>query len=97
VFGILLLLIKNHGTVLPEKTTFKGISGFFESLFTLHAEPFFYLGTVTLIFTPITRVLFSIYLFYLNGEKKYIFVTSIVAVILLISIVLGLTFSIKLG
>ncbi len=96
--GIILLLLLNNGTtVTPEKSTITGITSFFDSLFGLHAEPFFYLGTITLIFTPIIRVFFSIILFYKNGEKKFILITSIVAAILTISIILGVTFSLNLG
>lgn len=95
--GIILLLISNNGTMIPEKGNITGITSFFESLFSLHAEPFFYLGTISLILTPIVRVLFSILLFYKSGEKKYIIITSVVAAILAVSVILGITFSLRLG
>lgn len=95
--GIILLLISNNGTMMPQKSSITGITSFFQSLFSLHAEPFFYLGTIALIMTPIARVLFSILLFYRTGEKKYILITSIVAVILAVSVILGITFSLRLG
>ncbi len=96
VFGIILVIV-NNGTVIHEKSLITDTSSFFNLLLTFKAEPFFFLGTVTLIVTPIARVFYSISLFNKEGDKKFVFISSLVAAVLTISIILGITFSLNLG
>jgi uncharacterized membrane protein len=96
VLGIILVLI-NNGKVVHEESLITDTSSFFNLLFTFKAEPFFFLGTVTLIITPIARVFFSIFLFHREGDKKFVFISAIVAAVLTLSIILGVAFSLNLG
>lgn len=77
--------------------TNKNIFDFFYNMFLLEPEPYLYAGSLTLIFTPILRVFISIYFFYKNNDKKFFLVTAIVGIILLLSILIGIFFSLKLG
>lgn len=96
VIGIVLLLIKRNSFSYTQMRSFKNIFDFFNDIFILEPEPFLYIGTLTLIFTPILRVFISIYFFYKNNDKKFFFVTAAVGLILLLSIFMGVFFSLKL-
>ncbi len=97
IIGIILLLIKHEDLTDFNQTTFKNVSDFLKSIFKLEPESFLYAGTVTLILTPILRVFISVLFFYKNHDKKFFYITLMVAVILVISILMGVFLSIKLG
>jgi len=46
-------------------------------------------ATLLLILTPVSRVLISIYAFYAGGDHKYVIVTGIVFVVIVLTILLG--------
>ncbi len=48
------------------------------------------IATVLLILTPVARVLISIYAFAVDGDRKYVAVTSIVFLVMALTVVLGL-------
>jgi len=97
VIGIILLLIKHEKFTVFNQSTFKNLSDFFQSIYKLEPEPFLYIGTIVLILTPILRVFISVFFFYKNHDKKFFYITLIVAAILVISILMGMFLSIKLG
>ncbi|MCK8624373.1 DUF1634 domain-containing protein [Apilactobacillus sp. TMW 2.2459] len=85
IIGLLLFLItgtsgyaKNY---IPSnfKTIFQGI---------VHFKPYaiMMLGIFCLILTPVLRVVVSIYSFYKEKDKLYVYITSIVLVILIFSL-----------
>jgi uncharacterized membrane protein len=47
------------------------------------------LATILLILTPVTRVLVSIYVFYVDHDFKYVVVTSIVFLVMVLTVILG--------
>jgi uncharacterized membrane protein len=47
------------------------------------------LGTLLLILTPIARVLVSIYAFWGDHDRKYVVVTLIVMIVIILTVVLG--------
>lgn len=53
------------------------------------ADAFLTIGTLLLILTPIARVVVSIYSFYVDHDRKYVAVTSIVLLVILLTLVLG--------
>lgn len=57
----------------------------------MHGNPSSYmmLGTLLLILTPIARVLVSIYAFWVDHDRKYVVVTLIVMIVIILTVVLG--------
>lgn len=47
-------------------------------------------ATVLLILTPIVRVIVSIYAFAVDGDRKYVAITSAVLLVMVVTVVLGL-------
>jgi len=47
-------------------------------------------ATLLLILTPVSRVLISIYAFHTGGDHKYVIVTGIVFVVIVVTVLLGL-------
>ncbi|MCX7797307.1 MAG: DUF1634 domain-containing protein [Melioribacter sp.] len=91
--GILLLLINNK----PHTFSSKSLEDIIMSFLSFNTESFLYAGTITLILTPIFRVFVSVIFFLKSGDKKFFYITLLVAIILLLSIFFGIFFSIKLG
>jgi uncharacterized membrane protein len=56
-----------------------------------HADPIalMMVATVLLILTPVARVLVSIYAFWVDGDYKYVVVTSIVFLIMVLTVILA--------
>ena len=97
LIGLILLFISGENSLQMHNFNFVSISKFFSELIHLNIRPFFLLGTVSLIITPIIRVFLSLLFFYRKKEKNFVIVTFIVASIISISILLGVVFSLKLG
>ena len=64
------------------KSTFNGIVGG-------HGYYIIELGILLLIATPLSRVIFSLFAFKLEGDKLYVLLTFIVLLIIIVSIVTG--------
>lgn len=54
-----------------------------------HESPIIELGILLLIATPLARVVFSLFAFYLERDKMYVFITLIVLFIIFASILTG--------
>ncbi|MFB3916999.1 MAG: DUF1634 domain-containing protein [Terriglobales bacterium] len=48
------------------------------------------IATALLILTPIARVIVSIYAFAVDGDRRYVVVTSVVLLVMILTVVLGL-------
>jgi uncharacterized membrane protein len=48
------------------------------------------IATVLLILTPIARVLVSVYAFWVDGDRKFVLVTLVVLLVIILTVVLGL-------
>ena len=96
IVGLLLLFIR-HEQIETTHFYFENIWEFLSGFIKLDAKPFLYTGTAILILTPISRVVLSIIQFWKFKEKKFAFITMIVAVIIVISITMGFIFSLRLG
>jgi len=95
--GILFLFLNGKDFSSQHRDVFDSLNSFFVAFINFEPEPFFYLGTITLIFTPFARVIYSIIIFYRKNEIKFFVFSSIVAIILLITIAAGFIFSFKIG
>lgn len=62
---------------------------FIHGLATANPGTFMLLATILLILTPVSRVLVSIYVFYVDHDLKYVVVTSIVFLVIVLTVVLS--------
>ncbi|MGK9476639.1 DUF1634 domain-containing protein [Melioribacter sp. OK-6-Me] len=95
--GIIIVVIKGDAKDFFSVANIVSLKDFFTRFFALDPAPFFYLGTLVLILTPIMRVLFSCYYFYKIKDTKFFFITIAVVLILVLSVSIGLFFSLNLG
>ena len=85
-----------HGQSVPDYKTFKGIPGFINSfggilngVITFKGQAIIQLGIILLIATPVIRVAFSAIGFLLEKDYLYTFITLIVLLIILASMISG--------
>jgi uncharacterized membrane protein len=64
------------------------LPGVLNGLLVLNPSSVIELGLLILLATPVMRVFLSIFLFYFNGEMKYVYITLAVFLILLFSILI---------
>lgn len=62
---------------------------FVHGLATANPGTFMLLATILLILTPVSRVLVSIYVFYVDHDFKYVVVTSIVFLVIVLTVILS--------
>ena len=89
IAGIALFLTQNPSPLQASIIHYQTATQFAAALSTLQSAAVLTLATVFLVATPIARVLVSIFVFALNRNTKYVAVTTIVFLILLLSIMLG--------
>jgi uncharacterized membrane protein len=70
----------------PEKTTYSSILAIFQGMSILDSRAIIQLGTLLLIFTPVTRVVFSIFGFLIERDYLYVLIGLFVLCIILISL-----------
>ena len=95
--GLILLFTK--GSSVPEisKQYFHSFDSFLSGILSLNPRSFLYLGTITLILTPVSRVMISILAFWKEKDTKFVFVTIVVFVVILASVIVGSIFKINVG
>ncbi len=97
LIGLILLFIKGRPIPSLSDQYFHSFGEFFSYLTTLHPRAFLYLGTVCLILTPVSRVFISIIAFWKEKDFKYVGVTFIVFMVIVISVIIGSVFKINVG
>lgn len=70
----------------PNKTEYSSISAIFQGISKLDSKAIIQFGTVLLIFTPVTRVVFSIFSFLIERDYLYVLIGIFVLCIILISL-----------
>jgi len=70
----------------PLKTEYSSISAIFQGLSKLDSKAIIQFGTVLLIFTPVTRIVFSIFSFLIERDYLYVVIGLFVLCIILISL-----------
>jgi len=90
------LFVYRHGQSIPDYRTFKGvpyfihnIEGIFSGVFNLKGQAIIEAGIVLLIATPVIRVAFSAIGFILEKDYLYTFITLLVLLIIIISMLTG--------
>lgn len=88
IIGLLLLLITGKSGYAHDAfpTTFKAI---FIGIATLKPYAIMMLGIFCLILTPVLRVIVSIYSFYKEKDMLYVWITTFVLIVLIISFFFG--------
>ena len=88
--------VYRHGYSVPDYKTFKGVPVFIQSLggilngvITFKGQAIIQLGIILLIATPVIRVAFSAVGFLLEKDYLYTFITLIVLLIILASMISG--------
>ena len=72
-----------------EPSELRTLTGIVRSAFTLNAAAVVQLGLVLLIATPIARVAFTLVAFILQRDKTYVWITTVVLVLLLFGLLFG--------
>lgn len=62
---------------------------FIHGIATADPGAFMLLATILLILTPVSRVLVSIYVFYVDHDRKYVVVTAIVFLVMVLTVILS--------
>jgi uncharacterized membrane protein len=70
----------------PSKNEYSSISAIFHGLSKLDGRAIIQLGTLLLIFTPVTRIVFSIFGFLIERDYLYVLIGLFVLCIILISL-----------
>lgn len=89
LIGVLMFLVSGHsgysGTYHPYQfqTILAGLAG-------LKPYAIIMTGLFLLILTPVLRVVVSIYAFYVARDRLYVWITTLVLIILLIAMVIGM-------
>lgn len=91
LFGLILLLINGGNGGYPVGHQPTTISSILAGTVALKPYAVMMVGMFCLIMTPVLRVVVSIYAFYKEHDTLYVWITSIVLVILCISFVIGHT------
>ena len=97
LFGLILLFAKGDGVPEISKQYFHSFGSFMSEFLSLDPRPFLYLGTISLILTPVGRVLISIFAFWKEKDMKFVFVTMIVFGVIIVSVIFGMLFKINVG
>jgi uncharacterized membrane protein len=97
VVGLVLFFVKGAPEDPLSGQYFHSFASFLNNLIHLQPESFLYLGTVTLILTPISRVFISIFAFLRDRDYKFVFITITVFCVILASIIVGSVFKMKIG
>ncbi|MGH9606825.1 MAG: DUF1634 domain-containing protein [Terracidiphilus sp.] len=89
--GVVYLIQHPSGTIdyktfNPGPMSLRSLSGIFKLAATLNSEGIIQLGLVLLIATPVARVVMAIAGFYLERDRMYVVVSSIVLAVLLFSL-----------
>lgn len=89
IIGLVLLIVKGNGGY-PHNAFPTDFTQIWAGIAELKPYAIMMLGIFLLILTPVLRVVVSIYSFYREGDKLYVWITTIVLVILGISFVFGI-------
>ncbi|WP_413626956.1 DUF1634 domain-containing protein [Fructilactobacillus vespulae] len=92
ILGLLLFLLKG-GLGYSDNYYAKSFGEIWTGIIQLKPYSMMMLGIFALILTPVLRVVVSIYSFYKEGDYTYVWITTIVLIILIISFILGLVFN----
>lgn len=83
-------LIKHGSEPMPDYTTFKNepkslttLNGIFNGIFKFEAKNWIQLGVLVLMFTPVLRIILSIFDYIQERDWLYVIITSIVFLVIL--------------
>jgi len=94
--GGIIFLIHHKGVIVdykvfkPEISEFSSIAAIFNGVGTLRGDAIVQFGILMLIFTPIARIIFAIFSFFLERDYLYVLIGFIILTIIIISLSGGL-------
>lgn len=94
--GGIIFLIHHQGVIVdykvfkPEISEFSSIAAIFNGVGTLRGDAIVQFGILMLIFTPIARIIFAIFSFFLERDYLYVLIGFIILTIIIISLSGGL-------
>jgi len=97
LIGLVLLFARGKTAPALSGQYIHSMNEFFSSLLALDPRVFLYLGTISLILTPVSRVFVSIFAFWKERDFKFVGVTLIVFVVIVASVIVGSVFRINPG
>ena len=97
LIGLILFFVKGDSVPEVSKQYYGSFDSFVSSALSLQPRAFLFLGTITLILTPVSRVLISIFAFWKEKDKKFVVVTAIVFIVILSSMIFGMIFKINVA
>lgn len=97
IFGLILFILQNPNPMQATLVRYSSMSDFVQRLISMRASAILMVGTIVLIATPITRVFLSILVFAVNHDRKFVFVTGSVMLILIVSLILGYFWNLSIG
>ncbi|RZK16422.1 MAG: DUF1634 domain-containing protein [Pedobacter sp.] len=96
LIGGVIFLIHNNGVITdykvfkPELSKFSSIAAIFKGIATFHGDAIVQFGILMLIFTPIARIIFAIFSFFIERDYLYVLIGFIILAIIAISLNGGL-------
>ena len=96
ILGGVIYLVNHQGVITdynvfkPELAKFSSIGAIFSGLLSFKGDAIVQFGILMLIFTPIARIVFSIFSFALERDYLYVFICFIVLAIIAVSLSGGL-------
>jgi len=97
LIGLALLFIKGDQVPQISLQYFHSFGSVLSAILSLKSQSFLYLGTISLILTPVSRVFVSILAFWRENDKKFVLVTTMVFLVIVASVVVGSIFKINVG
>jgi len=95
--GLLLLFTKRAAIPQTANQYYHSFGDFLSGVLSFDPKVFLYIGTICLILTPVSRVVVSIFAFWREKDLKFVFVTTVVFLVILASIIIGSLFKINVG
>jgi len=97
LIGLILFFAKGDSIPQTSMQYFHSFRSVMLAILSLSPRSFLYLGTISLILTPVSRVFISIFAFWKEKDKKFVIVTTVVFLVIVASVVVGSIFKINVG
>ncbi len=94
--GIIIFFVRGGSIPKISLQYFHNLHQLITAIYYLTPEPFFYLGTIVLILTPVSYIVAAIFVFLWEHNYRFVIVTIIIASVIALSILIGSVFPMRL-
>lgn len=94
--GIIIFFVQGGSIPKTSLQYFHNWHQLIKGIYYLTPEPFFYLGTIVLILTPVSYIAAAIFVFLWERNYRFVVVTIIIASVIALSILIGSVFPMRL-